>query len=54
MLLNQTNAESGAIVHFWNNTTPTSSVFSVGSSTAGMEMEILYIIAYCFAEVQGL
>ena len=52
MLLNQTNAESGADIGFWNNTSPTSSVFSVGSSTA-VNGNGNSIIAYCFAEVQG-
>jgi len=44
----------GAATHidYWNNTDPTSSVFSIGTSSnmnhSGQDM-----IAYCFAEVQG-
>jgi|TARA_R100000426_G_scaffold86552_1_gene68304 hypothetical protein len=36
----------------WNDTTPTSSVFSVGSNT-GTNRSANPIIAYCFAEVKG-
>ena len=52
MLLNQTNAASGADGSFWNNTSPTSSVFSVGSATA-VNGNGNSIIAYVFAEKQG-
>ena len=52
MLLNQTNAASDADASFWNNTSPTSSVFSVGGATA-VNGNGNSIIAYCFAEVPG-
>ena len=50
LLLNLTNAE-GSSSGAWNNTTPTSSVFTVGhfESTNGDEP----MIAYCFAEKKG-
>jgi len=42
----------GTHIDYWNNTDPTSSVFSIGTSSnmnhSGQDM-----IAYCFAEVQG-
>ena len=47
-LTNATNASSGA----WNNTAPTSSVFSLGSGNYGNGSGNS-IIAYCFAEVKG-
>ena len=37
---------------YWNNTTPTSSLFTVGNSSEGNSGNGLYI-AYCFAEKQG-
>jgi hypothetical protein len=48
--LNSTSAK-GTSANFWNGTTPTSSVFSVGndSATNGTTTHI----AYCFAEVAG-
>ena len=51
LLLNGTNAEY-ADSTIWNNTAPTSSVFSVGSSNSSNESGATYI-AYCFAEKQG-
>ena len=45
--LNQTTA-STTDANAWNNTTPTSSVFSVGSQFGGSDY-----IAYCFAEKKG-
>jgi hypothetical protein len=50
--LNTTNAESGASANYWNNTTPTSSVFSIGTDTGTNESGSTYI-AYCFADIQG-
>jgi hypothetical protein len=38
-------------VSYWNNTSPTSSVFTLGSSTLGNAANTY--IAYCFAEKQG-
>jgi len=50
MYLNLTNAEQ---THTnWNNTTPTSSVFSIGSDDQVNGSGQTYI-AYCFADVQG-
>ena len=47
--LNGTNAESSDTV--WNNTTPTSSVFTVGNSDTNNSGDTF--IAYCFAEKKG-
>jgi hypothetical protein len=47
LLLNTTAAEA-TDSNAWNNTTPTSSVFSVGSQFAGSDY-----VAYCFAEKVG-
>jgi hypothetical protein len=51
LLLNST-ASSSANTNAWNNTSPTSSVFSVGikSGTGGLTNKY---IAYCFAEIEG-
>ena len=38
-------------VSYWNNTSPTSSVFTLGSSTLGNAANTY--IAYCFSEVKG-
>jgi len=46
--LNLTNA-AGVTANQWNNTAPTSSVFSLGTDNAGSYTTI----AYCFAEVAG-
>jgi len=46
--LDLTNAESGASSNFWNNTSPTTDVFSIGSAFNANAQ-----IAYCFAEKQG-
>ena len=47
LILNSTAAEA-TDSNAWNNTTPTSSVFSVGSQFGGSPY-----IAYCFAEKKG-
>jgi hypothetical protein len=49
--LNQTNA-SGTASTVWQNTTPTSSVFSVGTSGSVNESGKNQL-AYCFAEIEG-
>ena len=49
--LNLTNTP-GTSSAYWNNTTPTSSVFSVGTEVP-MNKSGDNIIAYCFAEKQG-
>jgi hypothetical protein len=46
--LNGTGA-SAAATNIWNNTAPTSSVFSIGTAWAGN----LLMLVYCFAEVAG-
>ena len=46
------NAAAGTASTFWNNTTPTSSVFSIGTSGWMNDSGNKYI-AYCFAEKQG-
>jgi len=50
LFLEETTA-TGASSVYWNNTSPTSSVFSVGS--AGAMNNTNGMIAYCFADVQG-
>ena len=50
--LNLTNAQDGPNAVFWNNTAPTSSVFSIGTS-AGVSASAGTYVAYCFAEVAG-
>jgi len=50
--LNLTNAFSGNGAAFFNNTNPTSSVFSLGNSS-NINKSGGAIIAYCFADVQG-
>jgi len=52
LTLNTTNGESGASAAYWNNTTPTSSVFSIGTDT-GVNQSGQDYIAYCFAKKQG-
>ena len=47
IVLDGTNAEIGTTAAAWNNTEPTSSVFSVGTSFSNNR------IAYCFAEKAG-
>jgi len=51
IFLNETSAESAASSH-WNNTAPTSSVFTVGNS-GGVNQNTKDYIAYCFADVEG-
>ena len=48
------NTTSGSVASstYWNNTSPTSSVFSVGSN-AGMNGSTNTYVAYCFAAVAG-
>ena len=49
------NFDTGAqdtSVNYWNNTLPTSSVFSVGASN-GTNQSSKTFVAYCFAEVEG-
>ena len=47
--LNSSNAETSAST-FWNSTSPTSSVFSIGSDNTWNSPSILF---YCFAEKKG-
>jgi len=49
--LNTTNA-TDASVQYWNNTSPTSSVFSVGTNSISNASGGSYI-SYCFAEIKG-
>ena len=53
MILNTTSAKVGAYSDNWNDTTPTSSVFSVGSSSSTGGASGNDMIAYCFADVTG-
>ena len=49
MLNNNLAFDTGSGVNMWNNTTPTNSVFSVGSFFASSKD----FVAYCFAPVEG-
>ena len=50
--LDDAGGESGSSANYWNNTDPTSSVFSIGVDTA-ISGSGADIIAYCFAEKKG-
>ena len=50
LFLNETSAEQTGSV-YWQDTTPTSSVFSIGAS--GPTNSTSAMIAYCFADIQG-
>jgi hypothetical protein len=54
LLLNTTSATSTSSV-YWNNTAPTSSVFTVGSSASAnyTNQNTIPYVAYCFADVEG-
>jgi len=52
IILNATDAFSTAFSTIWNNTDPTSSVFSVGTANTSNNLNSNYI-AYCFAEKKG-
>lgn len=51
ILLNTTAAQVTNTM--WNNTAPTSSVFSLGGSGFGVNDSTINAVAYCFAEVPG-
>lgn len=51
LTLNSTAAKGAVAANYWNSTTPTSSVFSIG--TAGNTNAAQTYVAYCFAEVPG-
>jgi hypothetical protein len=51
ILLNRNEAEQSSATS-WNNTAPTSTLFSIGTAT-GVNGNTNPIIAYCFAEVKG-
>ena len=53
ILLNSTGAKVGAYTDNWNNTTPTSSVFSVGGSHATSGGSSEKMIAYVFSDIKG-
>ena len=50
--LNTTNASQSA-TNIWNSTSPTSSVFSLGTAGGSNGSGTNNLIAYCFAEVKG-
>ena len=52
ILFLDTSAATSAHIAYWNNTSPTSSVFTVGSDDA-VNHSGNNMIAYCFAEKQG-
>tara|TARA_Y100000004_G_scaffold163530_1_gene192977 strand:+ start:5756 stop:8608 length:2853 start_codon:yes stop_codon:yes gene_type:complete len=51
--INSTNAPPGSNSAYWNNTTPTNSVFSVGSSDQMNGGSGHTYVAYCFAPIEG-
>jgi len=51
VFLDLTNATSTSI-NYWNNTSPTSSVFTVGIA-AGINNSASTFVAYCFSEIAG-
>ena len=53
ILLNTNGAKVGAYSDNWNNTTPTSSVFTVGSSNSTGGSSSDNMIAYVFTDIQG-
>jgi hypothetical protein len=52
LFLNDTIAAFTSI-SYWNNTTPTSSVFSLGSGSSDSNINGANYVAYCFAEIAG-
>ena len=50
--LNLTNAQTGENSVYFNNTSPTSTVFSLGSDNYANASSGTYV-AYCFAEIEG-
>ena len=50
--LNTTAAQAGPSANYWNSTSPTSAVFSVGVSGESNQNTATYV-AYCFAPVAG-
>jgi len=53
MILNTNTAKVGAYSDNWNNTTPTSSVFTVGSSNSTGGSSSDNMIAYVFTDIKG-
>jgi len=52
MYLSATSPAAAPNATFWNNTAPTSSVFSVGTNTA-VNYNAVTMLAYCFAPIAG-
>ena len=52
ILLNSTGAQTGSNSVYFNNTSPTSTVFSLGSDNYANASSGTYV-AYCFAEIEG-
>jgi hypothetical protein len=52
LLLNTIDAQTGTSAIYWNNTTPTSTVFSLGTDGNGNASGENFV-AYCFAEIAG-
>ena len=52
ILLNTTGAQTGSNSVYFNNTSPTSTVFSLGSDNYANASSGTYV-AYCFAEIEG-
>lgn len=47
------STEAAATASYWNNTTPTSSVFSVDGDIYGANVSGVTYVAYCFAPIAG-
>jgi hypothetical protein len=52
LLLDATSAQTTYSPSVWNNTAPTSTVFSIGTNTASNSNTATYV-AYCWAEIAG-
>lgn len=50
--LNTTAAQTGPFANYWNSTSPTSTVFSVGTSGESNQSTATYV-AYCFSAITG-
>ena len=53
IILNSTGAKVGAYSDNWNNTTPTSTVFSTNYTDGLNNSSKGPFIAYCFTEIEG-
>ena len=52
MVLNNNSSRVGPLIQYWNNTDPTTTVFSIGTDSYQNQSGTDYI-CYCFAPVKG-